>query len=236
MRKTHVLVSIIILAPVFALANAGGRQAAASPAQQVSFPTEDGGVIYGDLYGKGDRGVVLAHGGQFNKESWEKQARVLVKAGSRVLAIDLRGYGRSKGQGQADPMSAPLHFDVLAAVRYLRRTGVKTVSVVGASMGGGAAADASIQASPGEIDRLVLLAGYGDGPPEKLKGRKLFIIARDDTSGDGPRMPKFREYYEKSPEPKRLIILDGSAHAQFLFRTDQGDRVLSEILQFLSEP
>ena len=34
----------------------------------VSFPTEDGGVVYADIYGEGERGVVLAHGGRFNKE------------------------------------------------------------------------------------------------------------------------------------------------------------------------
>lgn len=27
--------------------------------QHVSFPTEDGGLIYADLYGEGDQGVVL---------------------------------------------------------------------------------------------------------------------------------------------------------------------------------
>ena len=32
-------------------------------------------------------------------------------------------------------MSAPLHLDVLAAVRYLRKTGAKRVSVVGGQHG-----------------------------------------------------------------------------------------------------
>jgi hypothetical protein len=41
----------------------------ASAQQMVSFPTEDGGEIYADVYGEGPRGVVLAHGGRFNKES-----------------------------------------------------------------------------------------------------------------------------------------------------------------------
>ncbi|MGB7847623.1 MAG: alpha/beta hydrolase [Candidatus Acidiferrum sp.] len=205
--------------------------------ERVSFPTQDGGVVYADLYGQGDRGVVLVHGGRFNKESWAKQAVVLAKAGFRVLAIDLRGYGQSRGPGDSDPMDAPLHLDVLAAVRYLHKSGVKSVSLVGGSMGGGAAADASIDANPGEIDRLVLLAGYGSGPPEKLKGRKLFIVARDDTEGEGVlRLPKIRAYYEKAPEPKELIVVDGSAHAQYLFATDQGERVMNEILRFLSAP
>jgi pimeloyl-ACP methyl ester carboxylesterase len=208
---------------------------AESAAQKtVSFPTEDGGLVYADVYGQGDRGVVLAHGGRFNKESWEKQARTLAAREFQVLAIDFRGYGKSQGPGQSDPMSAPLHLDVLAAVRYLRTMGAKSVSVVGASMGGGAAGDASIASHPGEIDRLVFLGAAPNGPADKLQSSSLFIVARDDTSGDGPRLPRIQEQYEKAPGPKELIILDGSAHAQYLFQTDQGDRVMREILRFLS--
>src|SRR5712675_263303 len=116
----------------------------AAAQKTVSFPTEDGGVVFADIYGVGERGVVLAHGGRFNKESWEKQARALTSAGYRVLALDFRGYGNSRGPGQSQPMDAPLHLDVLAAVRYLRKMGAKSVSVIGGSMGAGAAGDASI--------------------------------------------------------------------------------------------
>lgn len=200
----------------------------------VVFPTADGGVVSADSYGAGELGVVLAHGGRFNKGSWEKQAQTLAAAGFRVLAIDFRGYGQSRGQGDSDPMSAPLQLDVLAAVRYLRKTGAKTVSVVGASMGGGAAGDASIQSEPGEIHRLVFLGSAPNGPAEKLKAPSLFIVARDDASADGPRLPRIRAQYEKAPQPKELITLDGSAHAQFLFQTDQSERVMREILRFLS--
>jgi len=206
----------------------------AAAQEHISFPTEDGGVVHADIYGKGERGVVLAHGGPFNKESWEKQARTLESAGFRVLALDFRGYGKSRGPGDSDPMDAPLHLDVLAAVRYLRRTGVKSVSIVGGSMGAGAAGEASIASRPGEIDRVVLLGGSPNSPAEKLKSSTLFIVARDDASGDGPRLPRIQEQYEKAPEPKRLIILEGSAHAQYLFQTDQGERVMREILHFLS--
>jgi pimeloyl-ACP methyl ester carboxylesterase len=206
----------------------------ATAQKTVSFPTEDGGVVYADVYGEGDRAVVLAHGGQFNKESWAKQARTLVAAGFQVLALDFRGYGKSRGPGDSDPMDAPLHLDVLAAVRYLRKTGVKTVSIVGGSMGGGAAGDASIASRPGEVDRVVFLGSAPNEPADKLKSSSLFIVARDDASDDGPRLPGILKQYEKAPQPKDLIILEGSAHAQFLFQTDQGERVMREILRFLS--
>jgi len=206
------------------------------PPKEVSFPTPDGGIVYADLYGSGARGVVLAHGGRFNKGSWEKQARVLAEAGFRVLAIDFRGRGRSRG-GAPSGSDEGLRFDVLAAVRYLRKAGAKTVSIVGGSMGGGAAAEASIEAAPGEIDRLVLLAHASIEHPERMRGRKLFITARDDPRADGtPRLVRIREQYERAPEPKELVILEGSAHAQFIFQTDQAERLMREILRFLSAP
>jgi hypothetical protein len=41
----------------------------ASAQQSISFSAEDGGRVCADLYGQGNRAVVLAHGGRFNKES-----------------------------------------------------------------------------------------------------------------------------------------------------------------------
>ena len=203
--------------------------------QQVSFSTQDGGVVHADMYGSGDRGLVLAHGGRFTKDSWTEQMPAFLNAGFRVLAIDFRGRGQSRGP-QSKSGEEGAEYDVLAAVRYLRKTGAKTVAIIGANFGGEAAADASIDAEPGEIDRLVLLAAWTDRPPEKIKGRKLFIVARDDANGEGLRLPRIRANYEKASGPKELLILDGSAHAQFLFATDQRDRLLREILRFLSQP
>jgi pimeloyl-ACP methyl ester carboxylesterase len=192
--------------------------------------------VCGDLYGQGDRAVVLAHGGQFKKESWKEQAQVLATKGFRILAIDFRGFGCSTGPGQADFFSAPFPNDVLAAVDYLKAHGAKTVSVVGGSFGGSAAGDASILGAPGEIDRIVFLGAAPNLPAEKLKSRALYIVAREDRSGDGLRLPGIRAQYEKTPQPKKLIILDGSAHAQFLFQTDQKDGVMHEMERFLSMP
>lgn len=210
--------------------------AATAAQQSISFSTEDGGRICADLYSQGASAVVLAHGGRFNKESWRDQARLLVSEGFRVLAIDFRGFGCSTGPGQADFDNAPFENDVLAAVRYLKAHGAKTVSVVGASFGGGAAGDASIKSVAGEIGRIVFLGAAPNLSAEKLKSRALFIIARDDGNDAGPRLPRIRAQYERAPQPKELIVVDGSAHAQFLFQTDQGARVIHEIVRFLSTP
>lgn len=228
--KPLLVITLIVTLVVAAFANASRAFSAEGP-EHITFSTQDGGIIYADLYGKGERGVVLAHGGRFTKESWELQAQELVKAGFRVLAFDFRGFGQSP----RSPKDDSLHLDVLAAVRYLRKTGAKTVSVIGGSFGGGAAADASIAAAPGEIDRLILLGtGGGEGPTEKLKGRLLCIVTRNDTSGDGLRLPGILAKYEKMPQPKKMVILESSAHAQFMFATKHGDQVMNEILRFLA--
>ncbi len=200
----------------------------------VSFSTEDGAVIYADVYGTGDRGVVLAHGGRLTKESWSRQAQQLARAGFHVLAFDFRGFGQSHGPGDSDVFAAPMQLDVLAAVRELRKNGATTVAVVGGSFGGSAAADASIASRPGEINRLVLLAASGNGSAVKIKAPLLEIVARDDANDDGPRLPRIRAWFNNVPQPKKLIVLDGSAHAQFLFQTDQSERIMKAIIRFLS--
>ena len=112
-----------------------------APAQQhATLTTEDGAQIQADVYGTAMRGIVLAHGGRFQKESWSKQAKALESAGFRSIAIDFRGEGNSHGPGESDLYTAPLYADVIAAVHYLQKTGAKTVSLIGASFGGDAVA------------------------------------------------------------------------------------------------
>ena len=210
----------------------------ASGQRLVTFPLPDQSVeIQADLYGNGARGLILAHGGRFGKESWKKQAQAFASAGFLVLAIRFRGDrpnpDGSPGSFGSDADNAA---DVLAAVSYLHRIGAKTVSAVGASLGGDAVGEADAESGPGNIDRVVFLGSSGGNAPEKLNGRKLFIVARGDKSGSGLRLPEISSNYQKAPQPKKLVILEGSAHAQFLFDTDQGPRLLNEILRFLSEP
>lgn len=190
--------------------------------EHVTLQARDGARVPADVYGSGDRGVVLAHGGRFNKESWAVQAKLLAGAGFRVVAVDLRRTGQS------------LHLDVLAAVDYLRKAGVKDVSLVGGSMGGDASADAAEEAGPSVIGRVVLLGSTAGSHPEKLRGRKLILMAREDANASGLRLPSYQVEWAKVPEPKRIVLVDGSAHAQFLFQSDQAERVTGEILRFLS--
>lgn len=99
----------------------------------VSVPTPDSGIVHADVYGEGDRAVVLVgHGGYSSKESWEKPARTLAEAGFRVLAIDTRASDSLRAGKETECLydAVCMAVDVLSAVRYLHRTGATTVSVV----------------------------------------------------------------------------------------------------------
>jgi pimeloyl-ACP methyl ester carboxylesterase len=207
------------------LISLASAQAAFTP-RDVSFPTADGGRVDADLYGQGTQAVVFAHGAIFNKQSWAPLAKRFAAAGFRALAIDFRGYGKSRAgkDGQA------LDQDVLAAVRWMHAQGANSVSVVGGSMGGGASGKAATEVHMGEIDKLVLLSPMPIPDPEKLKANSiLYIASRDEGLAD-----TVREQYAKAPQPKRLILLPGGAHAQNIFATSQARRLSDEILKFVT--
>lgn len=190
--------------------------------------------IQGDLYGRGRRAVLLVHGGQFNKDSWKEQAPVLARAGLLVLAINFRGDTfNANGRPSANGSDEDNATDVLAAAAYLRGIGARTIAAVGASLGGDAVGDAEARSEGGVFDRMIFLGSEGGDAPAKVRGRKLYIVARGDTSGDGLRLPGITKHYERAPEPKQLIVLDGTAHAQFLFATEEGPELMRDILKFL---
>lgn len=209
---------------------------AALPSQTtVHFPALRGsGELQADVYGAGTRAVILVHGGQFHKESWAAQAKHLADRGFLVLALGLRGdHTNPDGTPGSFGSAEENRDDVLAAIHYLQQSGARELDAVGASLGGYAVGDADAEA-PGALSRIVILAAPGGSRPEHLNGRKLFILARDDRSGSGLRLPEIRKSFALAPEPKQLILLRGSAHAQFLFATPEGPRLLSEIERFLT--
>jgi non-heme chloroperoxidase len=96
--------------------------------------TENGAdiEIYYEDHGTG-RPVVLIHGYPLNGHSWERQERVLLQAGYRVIAYDRRGFGRSSKP------SIGFDYDTFAAdlKALLDRLDLTDVVLVGFSMGTG---------------------------------------------------------------------------------------------------
>ena len=96
--------------------------------------------------------VALIPGFGMTHETWDRQVRVLTDAGHRVVAIDQRGHGRSDKPltGYDVPR---LSADLLAVLDALD---IGTCSLVGWSFGG-QVAFGTAAATPGRVDRLVLV-------------------------------------------------------------------------------
>jgi non-heme chloroperoxidase len=88
--------------------------------------------LYYEDHGTGQP-VLLIHGYPLNGHSWEKQERVLLEAGYRVITYDRRGFGQSSQPTTGydyDTFAADLH----AVISYLDLTGL---ALAGFSMGTG---------------------------------------------------------------------------------------------------
>lgn len=110
-----------------------------------------GGHLHVEETGSGPP-VVLLHGGALDGRMWAHQVPALAAAGYRVVVPDARGHGRSSTPTapfrQAD--------DVAGVVRHLD---AGPAVLVGLSMGGGAAVDATLEHP--DLVRAVVTVGSG---------------------------------------------------------------------------
>lgn len=194
-------------------------------AKEVSFVTDDQATIYAEYRKRGSHAVLLAHGAIFNKESWGQFEQDLLEKNYTVLAIDFRGYGKST-QGR---QLRALYKDILAGVQFLKtEQGISEITVLGASMGGAAAAKANVFSEPGSISQLILLSPASIYQPEKLHGQLLFIASEDEYL-----VKVLRSSFAKASQPKSIALIPGKAHAQHIFKTSQADKLTTIILDFL---
>ena len=124
--------------------------------------------IYYEDHGTGQP-VVLIHGYPLNGHSWEKQERVLLQAGYRVISYDRRGFG------QSSQPTVGYDYDTFAAdlKALLDHLDLNDVVLVGFSMG------------TGEVTRY--LGTYGSARVAKavLMGAIPPFLLKTDDNPDG---------------------------------------------------
>jgi dienelactone hydrolase len=102
---------------------------------EVTLEAPDGQTLYGwySSAGEGEgRGVVLLHQLYTTHTSWNTFAQTLMDSGYKVLSVDLRGYGKTRGRISWTAAQD----DAVAWIAWLKsQPGVTSVSVVGSSMG-----------------------------------------------------------------------------------------------------
>jgi alpha-beta hydrolase superfamily lysophospholipase len=116
------------------------------------------------------------------------------------------------------------------AVDYLKEEyDVESVALVGASAGAGPVLRVA-EEDPEEISQIILLSGIGEvsGLGEYPK---LFVASEGEEVSE-----RVRQMAEEAPgDRNEALILPGSAHAQAIFRTEEGDRLRQAILERLEE-
>ncbi|MFE3456127.1 alpha/beta fold hydrolase [Nocardiopsis aegyptia] len=131
-----------------------------------------------------DRGtgypLLFIHGHPFDHTMWEPQVRALAGRGYRVIAPDLRGYGRSTvvpGTTTLDTFAR----DLAALLNHLE---LDVVGVVGLSMGGQIALEL-YRLFPDRVDALVLAATNPHAETEKGRLARAETAERLRTEGMG---------------------------------------------------
>lgn len=126
---------------------------------------------YADLNPRGNPVILLLHGLGANGDSWFFQFDALANAGYRVLAPDLRGFGRSScpGNGCSPRLIAQDIEEFLDGLK------VPSVALVGISMGGTAALQLAIN-SPNFVNSLVLVSTFSKLRPDRAYYWLLYAI------------------------------------------------------------
>ena len=215
---TRELVFVVVLV-VLALGVAGCGTDGADSSPQASGGSSGERVEadgFGFLsWGRGERGVVLVHGAAYDAASWRAQATRIADAGVAVLAVE-------KTSDES----------LLAAVDYLtKEQGATTVTLLGASAGG-AAVIGTAAANPRAYDQLVLLSPAGGDVSQLGDAPKLFVYSRGESLADSVE----RQAADAPGEDNDVLAVDGDAHAQAIFGTDQGTRVTEAIIDRLTGP
>jgi alpha-beta hydrolase superfamily lysophospholipase len=188
MRKIFGYVIIVLLLFSFTtLAEAKPKKKKTiSTKHKIEFVTRDKFILVGDLYIASQQTnkplVVLLHSFSLNAQVWKEMAENLRLKGYNVLAMDLRGHGRSVYNEQLKLKSrfyykndtwAKLPKDVVDSVRYVGanypKINCEDVIIVGADIGAsaGAVAAMSLKKVP---EKMVLIS-----PMLEFKGIRMPI-------------------------------------------------------------
>ncbi|RLF90521.1 alpha/beta hydrolase [Thermococci archaeon] len=180
----------------------------------VTIETRDGLKLKGWwINQEGDKTVILLHGYTASKwnETYIKPAlKFLLDAGFNVLLFDFRAHGES--EGNRTTVGDKELIDLISAVDWLERRGIKRVGVVGFSMG----AIVTIRGL-GEDERIT--CGVADSPPIYMdrtgaRGLKYFanlpeflypLVKPFTLIFSGGRVVNVIEYADKIRKPLLLI-------------------------------
>ncbi len=197
----------------------------------VEIAAQDGKKLYGSYFAVSDSdgpAVLLLHQLYTNRSSWSPLVQPLLDAGYKVLAIDLRGYGKTRGKINWELAQD----DTVAWGNWLKsQAGVQSISIIGSSMGSNLALNgcAAIEGCSGAVVISPSLNYFGVKTADAMQsGFPILIIYADNDrypKQDVPQMLELGRDYTAS------IVYTGRTHGMNLF--DEHDDLPAQIIKWL---
>lgn len=220
----------LILIAVFATQACSGVPAPSG----ITIVTEDGFRLAATEYGKGERGVVLAHDSDGSHSDWSEFASELASRGMRVVAVSFRGFPGSDGVRDPQVMDR----DLVGAARYLKeQRGVTKIAYVGAGMGGTIAfkAAANPDLQPDVIEVVSPLTRYQtlDSTRSTIQLFMPKMVVESSASKDA--LSAVQELFKTLPEPKRFEEVQGDSRGIAIVNDPSNDRLRNEMFDYLKK-
>lgn len=224
--------------------------------QEVSYTTKDKVTIYGSWISPQSKEkktkkapvVILLHDYGFDRRDWGIFIPDLVQQGYYVLAIDMRGHGKSTGGGTrlsgqyslstASSLLQIGYQDVEAALEWIQRrkdTKTKHISLVGVGLGADIAyfcagklrkkIRTSVVISPS------LSAVMNTSVTQETPRSVLFCASARDAQGSS--MMAIETLVNFTEDPRKVVIYDSEAHGLAIFY--KHPEIKREILAWLKQ-
>ena len=193
--------------------------------QEIYIKLNDFKISYNDL-GEGTVPIIFLHGFPFDKTMWSNQLEVL-KANNRVIAVDIRGFGKS--EDEITPLSMELFTEDL--ILFMEELNIERAVLCGLSMGGFIALDA-VKRFPEYFDALILCDTQCIADSSEVKEKRLATI--EEIKNDGSKA--FKEKFVKSVfHTETLTNKPGLVDELRSVVNANSDRVINAGLQALAD-
>lgn len=156
-----------------------------TPSGNDLFISVNGAKVCYDDFGEGAEPIIFLHGFPFDKSAWKPQVDFL-KNTYRVIAIDIRGFGKSNVG--TEKMSINLFADDL--IQFMDALEIETATVCGLSMGGFILLNAANR-FPERFSALIFADTQCIADTPQVKEGRTKTIAQIEKEGT----EKFAEYF-----------------------------------------
>lgn len=201
------------------------------PSTDLQIKADDGKALYGSYYALSDSdgpAVLLLHQLYTNRSSWKPLVTPLLNAGFKVLAIDLRGYGQTRGKINWTEAQN----DTVAWAAWLKlQPGVQSIAIVGSSMGSNLALIGCLQVDgcKGAVAISPSLDYFGVKTSDAMQAGFPSLIVYADQD----RYPKqdVPQMLQLAGDHASTIVYKGRTHGMDLFK--EHNDLASQIVSWL---